>query len=177
MFEVEMATCVVDGCDFEGSSSSVEAHISGKRDELHKGKVGRNYREEIEVGSVGDVVDEADDSPSADGGPPSEDRDTEEGSPVGSSQEGEESDSQADSVEDSTGGGAALLGAVPLVAGGGASLTDEIDPVVILAVVAGLVLVYALVASPSDEGGSEPSAEDQGDATGETATSEVAGLV
>jgi len=36
--------------DYTGSRASVEAHISGSRDETHRGEVGRNYREEIEAG-------------------------------------------------------------------------------------------------------------------------------
>lgn len=46
-----MAKCPF--CEYESSSSSVEAHVSGCTDENHKGKLGSNYRGIIEA-SVGE---------------------------------------------------------------------------------------------------------------------------
>jgi hypothetical protein len=40
-----MATCPL--CDYEGPSRSVEAHISGKADDAHAGRIGRQYRARI----------------------------------------------------------------------------------------------------------------------------------
>jgi hypothetical protein len=37
-------------CDYTGTESSVEAHISGKSDRAHKGKVGKNFSEKIQKG-------------------------------------------------------------------------------------------------------------------------------
>lgn len=37
-----MAECPF--CEYEGSTSSVEAHISGSRDEAHSGRLGSNHR-------------------------------------------------------------------------------------------------------------------------------------
>ena len=34
-------------CEYEGRVSSVEAHISGKADEAHRGKVGHGFRESL----------------------------------------------------------------------------------------------------------------------------------
>jgi hypothetical protein len=34
-------------CEYEGRVSSVEAHISGSRDEAHQGRVGQSFREEL----------------------------------------------------------------------------------------------------------------------------------
>ena len=34
-------------CEYEGRVSSVEAHISGSRDEAHQGKVGQSFRESL----------------------------------------------------------------------------------------------------------------------------------
>lgn len=62
-----VATCPMDGCDYEGAVRSVEAHISGKNDEAHEGKLGRNWRRTIEA-SHGD-----DDQPHTVGDPPAED--------------------------------------------------------------------------------------------------------
>jgi len=42
---VGMATCPL--CDYEGPSRSVEAHISGKADDAHAGRIGRQYRARI----------------------------------------------------------------------------------------------------------------------------------
>lgn len=55
-----MAECPF--CEYVGSSSSVEAHVSGKSDEPHKGKVGSNYR-----GIIRSTVGEVDADPD---GPP-----------------------------------------------------------------------------------------------------------
>lgn len=49
-----MAKCPF--CEYTGASSSVEAHISGKSDETHKGKVGSNYRGLIDA-TVGEGTD------------------------------------------------------------------------------------------------------------------------
>ena len=51
-----MAKCPF--CEYEGSSSSVEAHVSGCTDEDHEGKLGSNYRGIIE-GTVGEGTAEA----------------------------------------------------------------------------------------------------------------------
>lgn len=53
-----MATYQCPFCDYEDSDrKSVEAHISGKSNSLHDGKVGRMYRSEIEQeGSAGTIV-------------------------------------------------------------------------------------------------------------------------
>jgi hypothetical protein len=40
----ETVTCPICG-EYEGEARSVESHISGKTDVLHKGEVGRQYRE------------------------------------------------------------------------------------------------------------------------------------
>lgn len=40
-----MAKC--PHCDYEGPAGSVEAHISGKCDDAHKGKVGQGFRESL----------------------------------------------------------------------------------------------------------------------------------
>jgi len=47
-------------CDYGGSRRSIEAHISGKTDEAHKGKLGRQWRDSI-VASVAEVEDEEED--------------------------------------------------------------------------------------------------------------------
>lgn len=44
-------------CDYTGSQSSVEAHISGSKDETHRGKVGREFREEF-LGASAALEDE-----------------------------------------------------------------------------------------------------------------------
>jgi len=41
----DMAKCPY--CDYEGRVDSVEAHISGKCDEAHKGKVGQGFRDSL----------------------------------------------------------------------------------------------------------------------------------
>ena len=40
--------CPVDGCDYSGEASSVEAHISSSIDDGHSGKAGSEYREELQ---------------------------------------------------------------------------------------------------------------------------------
>lgn len=46
-------------CDYRGSSrASIEGHISGKSDSLHKGKVGRMYRSDIEESGEATTVTE-----------------------------------------------------------------------------------------------------------------------
>lgn len=52
----DMAKCPY--CDYEGRVDSVEAHISGKCDEAHKGKVGQGFRD-----SLPQLPDEGDDQP------------------------------------------------------------------------------------------------------------------
>lgn len=54
-------------CDYRGSRRSIEAHISGKTDEAHKGKLGRQWRDSI-AASVAEVGDEGADQedPSSD---------------------------------------------------------------------------------------------------------------
>ena len=42
-----MAECPF--CDYEDSSTSVEAHVSGSTDDAHQGKLGSNYRGIIEA--------------------------------------------------------------------------------------------------------------------------------
>lgn len=37
-------TCPIDGCNYQGTPRSVEAHISSNTDEPHSGEVGRAYR-------------------------------------------------------------------------------------------------------------------------------------
>ena len=51
-----MAECPF--CEYEGSTSSVEAHISGSRDEAHSGRLGSNHRGMIQgsVSSSDEVV-------------------------------------------------------------------------------------------------------------------------
>jgi len=51
-----MAKC--PHCNYEGRVDSVEAHISGKCDEAHKGKVGQGFRD-----SLPQLPDENDDLP------------------------------------------------------------------------------------------------------------------
>jgi hypothetical protein len=51
-----MAECPY--CEYEGECSSVEAHISSRTDEAHKGKMGIECREEIEE-FPGEATDEA----------------------------------------------------------------------------------------------------------------------
>jgi len=41
-------TCPVQGCGYEGSPSSVEAHISGSTDDRHEGQLGRDHRHALE---------------------------------------------------------------------------------------------------------------------------------
>jgi hypothetical protein len=48
-----MAECPY--CDYEGEPASVEAHVSAKCDEAHKGKSGAECREEIEASTFGEV--------------------------------------------------------------------------------------------------------------------------
>ena len=47
--------CPIPGCEYAGSPRSVEAHISAKMDEKHKGEVGRSTATSyvIETGHVG----------------------------------------------------------------------------------------------------------------------------
>lgn len=52
-----VATCPLCG-DYEGAPASVESHVSAKTDDLHKGEVGRAWRDAIHesVEAVDDVV-------------------------------------------------------------------------------------------------------------------------
>lgn len=45
--------CPLGGCGYEGAPSSVEAHISRMTDSLHKGEVGRAWREALDSGGSG----------------------------------------------------------------------------------------------------------------------------
>lgn len=42
-------TCPLDGCDYSGLPSGVEAHISSKTDSVHKGKSGSEFRADLEA--------------------------------------------------------------------------------------------------------------------------------
>ena len=57
-----MATCPF--CEYSGASSAVEAHISGKTDEEHEGKIGSNYRGLIQesIDKVAEAVPGSDDA-------------------------------------------------------------------------------------------------------------------
>lgn len=50
------ATCPF--CEYEGAGREVEAHISGKSDQAHQGKVGSRYRGLIESSHGNDDEDE-----------------------------------------------------------------------------------------------------------------------
>lgn len=43
----EIVECPIGGCDYCGLPQSVEAHISGKRDEAHKGEWGLVHRAQL----------------------------------------------------------------------------------------------------------------------------------
>jgi len=45
---VSGTACPITGCDYEGSPSSVEAHISGSTDDRHQGELGRDHRHALE---------------------------------------------------------------------------------------------------------------------------------
>lgn len=49
-----VAKCPMDGCDYEGPARSVEAHVSGTSDDLHRGELGRNWRSVIEASHESD---------------------------------------------------------------------------------------------------------------------------
>jgi hypothetical protein len=71
-----MAVCPV--CDnYEGSPRQVEAHISGLCDEPHVGKVGREFTDEIEAGSVVEI------SPTETATSPVEEGESDEGESIG----------------------------------------------------------------------------------------------
>lgn len=57
------ATCPLCG-DYSGEPSSVEAHISAKTDELHKGELGHHHRAEMMPGELAEAATE----PSTDAG-------------------------------------------------------------------------------------------------------------
>ena len=63
----DMANCPY--CDYEGRVGSVEAHISGKCDDAHKGKVGQGFRESLP--QLPDDDQPEPDSPDESDGPPS----------------------------------------------------------------------------------------------------------
>jgi hypothetical protein len=42
-------TCPVDGCDYEDEQKSVEAHISAKSTGEHRGRFGREFREDFDA--------------------------------------------------------------------------------------------------------------------------------
>lgn len=53
-------TCPIDGCDYDGSVSGVEAHISGSTNGTHEGRAGGEFREQLieeAEGSVESVED------------------------------------------------------------------------------------------------------------------------
>jgi hypothetical protein len=52
-------------CEYEGVVSSVEAHISGKSDEAHKGHVGQSFRNSLPQVGEGDESAGVEDSESA----------------------------------------------------------------------------------------------------------------
>ncbi|MFK8215596.1 hypothetical protein, partial [Haloferax volcanii] len=56
MPEVE---CPLEGCGYVGEPRSVEAHISGCRDDIHKGEVGRFHRDAIRAEEDSETVAEA----------------------------------------------------------------------------------------------------------------------
>jgi len=54
-------------CEYEGMVPSVEAHISGKRDSAHRGKVGHDLKEHLpQVGDGGETSTTSDESSFAD---------------------------------------------------------------------------------------------------------------
>lgn len=55
--------CPVDGCDYSGEASSVEAHISSSTDDGHSGKAGSEYREELQGDGPAEEEPEESDGP------------------------------------------------------------------------------------------------------------------
>jgi hypothetical protein len=123
MVSDDPATCPLCG-DEKASAKSVEQHISGSSDSVHKGEHGPDHREEIEAGT--DPDDGPGDDPGGDsgndsdgvnvesplnGGPPSQDTDTSQ-EPESSTIPAPGSSSEED-VDDQDGGG--LVGVVVLL--------------------------------------------------------------
>lgn len=57
---VASSECPLSGCDYVGHPSSVEAHISGSKDEIHRGKVGNHFQIGPEDASEGPELDDED---------------------------------------------------------------------------------------------------------------------
>lgn len=164
-------------CSYSGAPSSVEAHISSKTDEAHKGKQGREFRDELVgpgAGTVGVEVEDVEESssggdveeggsaevedPSADGGPHSEGSDT--------------ADGDAPSERDEAIVAGATAGATMLPA-----FVAEMDTKQVALAALVVVLLFALYAS----GGSEESAQESTQAASEEreedAVSEPGGVI
>lgn len=152
-----MATCPI--CrNYDGSPASVEAHISGNRDENHQGEWGSAWRDEI-TGPFEDV--EVDDDPSGNDG--SSDVST---SDVDGEELRDDSGSEGSSHDDVEMGS--------LFATDGSDVADqagtEIDPATALLVATALfalVVIVGAVLSDDDDAG-EPAESDQEESADET---------
>lgn len=124
MVSDDPATCPLCG-EEKANAKSVEQHISGSSDPVHKGEHGPDHREEIEAGT--DSGDDPGDGPGTDsdadtgavsvdnprsGGPPSEDRDSTEREASTVPAPGD--DGSVEQGDDQEGGGG-LLGVVVLI--------------------------------------------------------------
>lgn len=154
MPEVE---CPLEGCDYAGEPRSVEAHISGCRDDIHKGEVGRFHRDAI-TGEETEPVEE-DDVESLDQPEPVPDAD--------------DDDRADDRADDGAAAGAAAAGVTALGAGaaameGSSGEVDDatsgglltFDTVLVILAVAGIALLTYLILT-SDSSQSEGSQSDE----------------
>jgi hypothetical protein len=123
-------------CEYEGRVDSVEAHISGKCDEAHKGKVGRTFRDTLpqlpgDDQSEPDAPDDPDEPPSISSG----------------------YNNSADDVAGAGSGEVAAVGAATAATAVPAVLDREISPVTLALIGVALIVVvgFLLLADPSDD--------------------------
>ena len=136
-----MAKCPY--CDYEGRVDSVEAHISGKCDEAHKGKVGQGFRESLPQLPDGDQSEpDAPDDP--DDEPPD---DPDEPPSISSGY-----NNSADDVAGAGSGEVAAVGAATAATAVPAVLGREISPVALALIGVALIVVvgFLLLADPDE---------------------------
>jgi hypothetical protein len=127
MVSDDPATCPLCG-EEKANAKSVEQHISGSSDPVHKGEHGPDHREEIEAGM--DPGDGPGDDPGGDsgnssggvsaenrpnGGPPSEDTDTSQEREASTVPAPSDGDGRSVEEGDDQEGGGGLLGVVVLI--------------------------------------------------------------
>lgn len=112
------------GCGYRGSEKSVEAHISGRSDDLHSGKIGREFRDQIRSAPTVEMADfsslgHGDEDEQDDEQDDEEDVEEDDEEDVQGDEEDVEEDVQGD--ESSEGLGAEAVGAGAVGAAGAAS--------------------------------------------------------